>query len=161
MGIGIDELRKKLAQAEEEVLELTAAIRVLEKYSSDTGKDSAPGGSSSLSDSGTIDLADIKLPEAKKANKKTLADDIRDVITRLAGQEFSVNHICVILKNMAKKGSDSKHYRNRVYQAVTLMAKEGELVRTHKGVGSDPHLYKQSAGRNVSLVKGGPTKTGT
>jgi len=51
------------------------------------------------------------------------------------------------------KGSNAKHFKNRVSTLIRDMFQNGELEKTHKGVGSDPHRYKRAV--QLSTVKNG------
>ncbi len=150
MSITLEELKRKRDEKAEELRELESAIKVLERYGNG---ESTAGTVTEISESGVINLDEIELPERSAVPKQTLADDVRSTIERFGKQDFTVNHVVAVLRKLGKKGSESKHFRNRVYQAVKQLAEERVIELAHKGVGSDPHQYRRV--QSVSLVRSG------
>lgn len=86
----------------------------------------------------TIDLA--MLPPAP-SERKTFADDVRDVVMRLGDQEFSVPMIERALIHAGKKVPEANS-RSRISMILAQLAKNKEIALIHEGKGSDPNRYK-------------------
>ncbi len=135
-------LKQEISETEQILAGLKALLRSKE------GRDTKPAGTQSelpniptLAETGTINLDELELPKKRHRKKSTLMDDIKNVIERFSGQEFTVAHVEAALKGLGK-GSDAKHFRNRVSVAIRKLTDEKVLERTFKGSGSDPHKYR-------------------
>lgn len=153
MGVTLEDLRKRLQEAEQEVEELKAAVRVMERL--EGVKTQGPVNDlrrPRLAETGVINLDELDLPKKAKEQKITLGDEVRNVIERFGSQEFTVSHVEAALRQMGK-GSDAKHFKNRVSINIRKLCAEGLLEKTHEGIGSDPHKYRRAP--HVSLVRNG------
>lgn len=100
---------------------------------------------------GQIKFEDL-VGSVEKTKKRTLIDDVRDVVMLFEGNEFTVAHIEAALK---KTGVivDAKNPRARIGIALSTVLDEGLIVRTAEGGGNVPHRYKlKSAVDAESLV---------
>ena len=155
MPVTQEDIQNAIEETERELAELKAAYRVMERLGGSAIECNAPVGSvidAAIGESGAIDLDGIELTR-KPANLGTsLVTDIRGLIGRLGSQEFTVNHVYAILRKMGK-GSEAKHFKNRVSTTIRKLAGEGLITRAHKGVGSDPHRYRVA--KDVGLEEAG------
>ena len=143
MPVTQEDIRKAIEDTERELEELKAAHRVMERLDSlatksDTKADSV---TPTIGESGVINLDEVELPGKPVKRGATLLEDIRGLIGRLGGQEFTINHVEAVLKQMGK-GSDAKHFKSRIAITLRKLTDEGVITLSHKGVGSDPHRYR-------------------
>ena len=144
MPVTQEDIQKAIEDTERELGELRAAYRVMERLGGSAIKSNTPAGSvmdATIGESGAIDLDEIELTRKSAKVGSTLVTDIRSLIERLGSQEFTVNHVYAILRKMGK-GSEAKHFRNRVSIRIRKLADEGLITRTHEGGGNDPHRYR-------------------
>ena len=154
----MDYTLKDLEQEEEEAKqlleEIRAAIRVHKRMSgkkTDAQKPRAELQQEPINTTGDINLDDLDIPS--KADKKpTLNDEIKNVISRLGNQEFTVNHIEAALRQLGK-GSNAKHFKNRIATNVKKLLDDGYLERTFEGKGFLPHKYKRSTSKVKLLIE--------
>lgn len=73
--------------------------------------------------------------------KRTLIDEVRDVVERFGDHEFTVAHVEAALKQMGVS-VDAKAPRARIGIALSNVVEEGLVVRTYDGAGNVPHRYK-------------------
>lgn len=143
--ITILELKERIKETEQELTDLHATLRIMERFQGNKEVNAAKieeTESLEIKEDGIIDLNSLELPTKTKVNKITLLDDIRKVITRFGTQEFTITHIEEVLKRMGKS-SDSKSFRNRIAINVKKLLDEGNIIeRTYEGSGNDPHRYK-------------------
>ena len=90
---------------------------------------------------GSIKFEDLIGDEKKK---RTLIDEVRDVVLRFGENEFTVAHIEAALKKLGVV-IDAKNPRARIGIAITPVVNEGLIVMTEKGGGNVPHRYKLKA----------------
>ena len=143
MPVTQEDIQKAIEATECELAELKAAYRVMERLDglatkSDTKVDSI---TPTIGESGVINLDEVELPGKPVKRGATLLEDIRGLVGRLGGQEFTINHVEAVLKKMGK-GSDAKHFKSRIAIAMRKLTDEGVITFSHKGVGSDPHRYR-------------------
>ena len=139
-----EDLQKAIEETERELAELKAANRIMERRDGFASKSSTradPVMDATIGESGAIDLDEIELTRKPAKVGSTLVTDIRSLIGRLGSQEFTLNHVNAILRKMGK-GSEAKHYKNRISITIRKLADEGLITRTHKGGGNDPHRYR-------------------
>ncbi len=82
------------------------------------------------------DLSDVNEPK-----KRTLMDDIKDVLPRLGSQEFNISHVDRALKLM-KIAVAGKSPRSRISVALARLSEERVLARTFTGAGNTPNKYR-------------------
>lgn len=88
----------------------------------------------------------------EKSKKRTLIDDVRDVVMLFGDNEFTVAHIEAALKKTGV-AVDAKNPRARIGIALSTVVDEGSVVKTGEGGGNVPHRYKlKSAVDGESLV---------
>jgi len=73
--------------------------------------------------------------------KRTLIDEVRDVVLKFGENEFTVAHIEAALNKLGI-AIDAKNPRARIGIAVSNIVDEGLIVRTVTGSGNVPHRYK-------------------
>jgi len=157
----IEKLKNQIQVKEQELSDLKAALRVFESLESDesTGAEVhafAPKRPTPLTDTGEIDFDKLELPEKSVSSKPTVLTMSKEVIGKFSGKEFTVNHVYAALMQLGKV-EENKHVKNRISMAVRKLADEGYLVRTHKGVGNEPHRYQEQA-KQGSFLKSAPSE---
>lgn len=96
---------------------------------------------------GQINFEDLV---GKVERKRTLIDEVRDVVKKFGENEFTVAHIEGALNKLGIP-IDAKNPRARIGIAVANIVDEGLIVRTATGGGNVPHRYKlKSAIKNES-----------
>lgn len=140
MPISIEDIQRKIEDTERELTELKTTLRVLERLNGKPHQLAAP----TLSESGEIILDDLHVPEKAKKSTSTLNDSLTNIINRMGSQEFTVRHVEAALIQSGK-GSNAKHFRNRVSIGIRKLSENGVITRIHKGVGNDPHKYVNTA----------------
>ena len=138
------DIQEAIEETERELVELRAAYRVMERLGGAAIKSNTTAGpvmDATIGESGAIDLDEIELTRKPAKVGSTLVTDIRGLIGRLGSQEFTLNHVNAILRKMGK-GSEAKHFKNRISITIRKLADEGLITRTHKGGGNDPHRYR-------------------
>lgn len=93
---------------------------------------------------GSIKFEDL-IGNAEK--KRTLIDEVRDVVLQFGENEFTVAHIEAALKKLGI-AIDAKNPRARIGIAITPIVDEGLIVRTATGGGNVPHRYKLKSALN-------------
>lgn len=73
--------------------------------------------------------------------KRTLLDEIRDVVSNFGDNEFTVAHIEAALNAKMVK-IDAKAPRARIGIAMAQLVEEELVIRTYQGAGNVPHRYK-------------------
>ena len=139
-----EDLQKAIEETERELAQLKAANRIMERRDGFASKSSTRADSviaATISESGAIDIDEIEFTRKPANLGTTLVTDIRSLIGRLGSQEFTVSHVNAILRKMGK-GSEAKHFKNRISITTRKLADEGLITRTHKGSGNDPHRYR-------------------
>lgn len=76
--------------------------------------------------------------------RRTLTDDVRDVVRRFGTQEFTVAHVEAAMKRLGIEVV-GKTPRSRIALAVTKLCEEEILVRSFVGGGNVPHRYRLQA----------------
>ncbi len=81
------------------------------------------------------------LDENLNQKRRTLADDVRDLLPKIGPQEFSIAHIEFLL---SKAGIEvaAKSPRSRISVALARLCEDGVLVRTFTGAGNAPNKYR-------------------
>lgn len=144
MGITQEVLLEKIKETEQELTELKAAQRVLERLGEPAVRP--------IGNSGSINIEDLALPVKPAKNGATLPASVKDVVQRLDDQEFTVSHVAAALNKMGK-GSNAKHFKNRVSSEIRKLSVDGMITRTYKGTGSEPHRYQLA--KRMSVVFAG------
>lgn len=92
-----------------------------------------------IEDNQVIDLSELGIEDQSK--KRTLVDDVRDVVKRFGDQNFTVSHVQAALKRC---GIDlgGKTPRSRISVAIAKLHEEGFILRTFKGSGNIPHQFR-------------------
>lgn len=135
----IDELRIEIDAEERSLNEKKAVLRYLENKS---GKQSAPikPNTSTVISGSVIQLDQLVVPES---GRRSLADDVEDVIKRFGNQEFSVAHVDAVMQQQGIKDKSGEFFpRSRISTALSKLEDEGLITRTFKGAGNVPHRYK-------------------
>lgn len=73
--------------------------------------------------------------------KRTLIDEVREVVMKFGENEFTVAHIEAALNKLGVP-IDAKNPRARIGIAVSNIVEEGLIVKTVPGGGNVPHRYK-------------------
>ena len=146
-----DAIQELRADIENSKLDLNAKIRslgVLEEVFEKMARSAVQKSSSitensdsthAVSDKGFISIDDLE--EVDQAKKRTLIDDIKDILPRFGPQEFNISHVDSTLKRMAIPVA-GKSPRSRISVALARLAEEGVLARTFTGAGSTPNKYR-------------------
>ena len=144
MGVTQEDLLKKIEETELELAELKAAQRVLERLGEPAVRP--------ILDSGSINIEDLESPVKPATSTATLAAKVEDVVRRFDDQEFTVSHVAAAL-NKIGKGSNAKHFRNRLSSQIRKLTDDEMLTRTYKGAGREPHRYRLAAGMSVVFAE--------
>ncbi len=86
-----------------------------------------------------IDLSN--LVGESPTRRRTLVDDVRDVVRRLGRQEFTNAHVEVAMKHLGIE-IVGKTPRSRISLVFAKLVDEGTLARTFVGGGNVPHRYR-------------------
>lgn len=140
MAPTLSDLDQIIAEAEKDLEELKAARRVMEKFGSKSSESSEIN-TSSIGGTGIINLDDVALPVKAVKKDDTLMANIKKLVKRFGTQEFTVTQVDAVLRQMGK-GSNAKHFKNRVSIIIRQLTDEGVLERTFKGIGNIPHKYR-------------------
>lgn len=92
----------------------------------------------------SINFADLM---GNVEKKRTLIDEVRDVVPLFGENEFTVAHIEAALKKLGI-AIDVKNPRARIGIAVASIVDEGLIVKTVTGGGNVPHRYKLKSALN-------------
>ena len=155
------DIQNAIEETERELAELRAAYRVMERLGGAAIKLDTTAGSvdATIGESGAIDIDEIELTRKPSKARSTLDTDIRSLIGRLGSQEFTVSHVNAILRKMGK-GSEAKHFKNRISITTRKLADEGLITRTHKGSGNDPHRYRVAKDGGLEKTQAGISPKG-
>ena len=139
-------LENRRKELEEELNDINAALRLLEKLGNDVNFKDQKNESESLSlnKQGEIDINELNIPNRKQSSKLTLQKRILETLPKFGPQNFTVNHMVAILNKLGK-GSDASHFKNRVSTTIKKLYESGEIDRVHKGIGNEPHEYRQKS----------------
>jgi|CXWL01.1.fsa_nt_gi hypothetical protein len=99
-------------------------------------------------------------PKAEEANfddlfnqkdlskKRSLVDEIRDLVKQFGSKEFTV---AIVEAALAKTGIeiDTKQPRARIAVAMGKLEKEGFLAVSFRGAGNTPNVYKINSGNEL------------
>mgnify|MGYP001578523209 CR=1 FL=1 len=135
--IDLDELRKEIEQERKRLADKEAVLRYLEEKEGKTAL-SRPVVGNKPTDSGIIQL-DQLIPNA---SRRTLYEDVRDVVLRFGDQEFSVVHVDLALKQQGIEVKATKFPRSRITTVLGKLEKQGIIIRTFQGGGNNPNRYK-------------------
>ncbi len=141
MDTTLEYWEKKVKDAKVSLEEAETVLRVLKRESNITAQKELENKPELLGD-GEIDLGDLNVP-INKTLGSTLLTNIKEVVKRFGKQEFTINHIKEVLHKTGK-GSDAKHFNNRISVTVHKLLKEEFLIRTFKGSGNVPHKYRRA-----------------
>lgn len=144
MSFSLDSLRAMVEEKRKELEELEAAIRVMERLETKDlsfAPTDTPTPSNEINDDGIIDLNNLDVAQSAPQRKRSLKDDVRDLVPRFGDQEFTVSHVEAALKNMGKT-TNAKNFKNRLSMLVRTLADENVIERTYKGAGKTPHKYR-------------------
>ena len=153
----LDELDKEIQATEDRLYTLKKAKDILSgndggRGASETSNVPEAQSKPALGETGEINPEDLDLPKKAVRNKPTIKDEIKKIIERFGGREFTVNHVCAVLLQMGKI-NDAKQSKNRISIVIRELATvDGFITRTHKGGGNDPHRYTESS-KEVSFLK--------
>lgn len=76
--------------------------------------------------------------------RRTLADDVADLLPRIGPQEFSIAHVEALLKRCGIE-VNAKSPRSRISVALAKLCDDGVLMRTFIGGGNVPNRYRTKA----------------
>lgn len=140
----LTELRHKITEGRKKLEEQEAALRVLEGMIADSDINSNP--------QGEIDLGD--LPVNVEPQKPSLVTSVQEIIKRFGSQEFTVAHIESVLEQQGNLPK-SKSPRASIAMALHKLREKGVIERTYKGVGSEPHKFKNEGIKNLKILSAG------
>ncbi|MBC7619892.1 MAG: hypothetical protein H7293_13070 [Candidatus Saccharibacteria bacterium] len=95
-----------------------------------------------IDDDGIIDLNELSDDIAAK--KRTLVDEVKEVVVRFGSQEFNLGHVDAALKRQAVEVT-GKSPKSRISVALVRLCRDEFLVRTFTGVGNVPNRYRVRA----------------
>ncbi|PKO92573.1 MAG: hypothetical protein CVU15_05480 [Betaproteobacteria bacterium HGW-Betaproteobacteria-1] len=140
----IAELKKLVEIKKEELQEAEQALRVVEKLLGQPqfqSVDLIKNGEIATS-SKAINIADLR--HEANSGRKTLRQEVTEVVEQFGAQEFTVAHIDSALKKygVVVKGQSP---RARISMTITKLEEEGRVRKTFVGKGNIPHRYKAVA----------------
>lgn len=145
----LEEFEKRIAANKRDIEEQEHALAVLKRT---MGKPSLSTTEviASKGQIGKINFDDL-IGSVEKTKKRTLIDEVREVVNLFGDNEFTVAHIEAALK---KTGVvvDAKNPRARIGIALTAVLDEGLIVRTVPGAGNIPHRYKLKSAVDVESL---------
>jgi hypothetical protein len=102
---------------------------------------------------GTLDdLFDLSELAGNSSQKRTLTDDVKDVITRFGAQEFTIAHVEGALKKVGVEVT-GKSPRTRISVSLASLAEENFVMRTFKGAGNTPNRYRVRSQMNDAEIQ--------
>lgn len=129
----IEELKAEIEADKKALAGKEAALKFLE---SKQGKSQTKFSTSSTANAGIIEL-DQLIPDVTKTS---LVDDVKNVVKRFGGQEFSVAHVDIALKQQGIK-INGKLPRSRISVALGKLEEQKVIRRTATGGGNVPNKY--------------------
>jgi hypothetical protein len=129
----IEELKAEIEADKKALAEKEAALKFFE---SRQGKSKTKASASSTASEGIIALDEL-IPDITKTS---LVDDVKNVVKRFGGQEFSVAHVDIALQQQGIK-IKGKLPRSRISVALGKLEDQGIIRRTFKGGGNVPNKY--------------------
>lgn len=137
--IDLNELRKEIEIDRKNLAEKEAVLRYLEIKEGKSALSAKSGVATSFA-GGVIQLDQLIVPAS---SKRTLADDVEDVVKRFGDQEFSVAHVDIVMQQQDIKDKSGEYFpRSRLSTALGNLEEEGLIDRVFKGAGNVPHRYK-------------------
>lgn len=135
--IDLEELRKEIEADKKSLAEKEAVLRFLEK------REGRPSMFSSEVVIGPLPAGVIQLDELiPEARRKTLIDDVQEVVCRFGEQEFTVVHVEAALRKLGTQFKGEKSPRPRISTILGKLEDQGVVVRTFEGKGNVPNRYK-------------------
>lgn len=135
------EFEKRIAAKKRELAEEEHALAVLKRtMAQDMGRPKDNGDEWS----GAIKFEDLA-GSVEKSKKRTLVDDVRDVVSQFGSNEFTIAHVDAALGKMGVV-VDAKSPRARMSVALGKLVDENFVVMTFKGGGNIPNRYKLNEG---------------
>ena len=137
--IDLNELRLEIENDRKSLAEKEAVLRYLESKEKKGALIPSPGVSMPIADNVVIQLDQLVVPESKR---RTLSDEVADVIKRFGNQEFSVAHVDVVMQQQGIKDKSGEYFpRSRLSTALGKLEESGMLERSFTGAGNAPHRY--------------------
>lgn len=90
--------------------------------------------------SGSINVHDL-IEEIPK--RKSIIDEIREIVDRFGDQEFTVQHVDAVYKTNHGIPSSDTSNRTKISTALTKLKNNGLISITFKGGGNVPNRYKR------------------
>ncbi|MCK9388372.1 MAG: hypothetical protein M0Q22_08270 [Sulfuritalea sp.] len=135
--IDLDALRKEVEADRKALAEKEAVLRFFEGrqvYSATQ----APLLPDVVVDKDLISL-DQLIPDGQR---RTLQEDVKDIISRFGTQEFSVAHVDAALKKMGVEIKGGKFPRSRISTTLGKLESQGFIAKTFEGSGNVPNRYR-------------------
>lgn len=135
----LEEFEKRIAENKRDIEEQEHALAVLKRTMRKPllSKPEIISGNEQIKDINFDDL----IGSIDKTKRRTLIDEVRDIVSHFGDNEFTVAHIEAALKKTGTK-IDAKNPRARIGIALSTVVEEGLIVRTGVGGGNIPHRYK-------------------
>lgn len=96
-----------------------------------------------------IDLQELAGGIGQK--KRSLADDVADLLPKVGSQEFNIAHVEALLKRSGIE-VNAKSPRSRISVALAKLCEDGIVMRTFSGGGNVPNRYRTKATMNDAEV---------
>ena len=129
----IEELKAEIEADKKALAGKEAALKFLE---SKQGKPPTKASTSTTANEGIIALDEL-IPDV---TRNSLVNDVKNVIKRFGGQEFSVAHVDIALTQQGIK-IKGKLPRSRISIALGKLEEQEVIRRTFKGAGNVPNKY--------------------
>lgn len=143
----IKEQRAALDRRENDLAVKVKARDMMRRFAAVPPQGEMSSGPQSASAQTTEQLAEIdlsELAEESTARRRTMVDDVRDVVRRFGRQEFTNAHAEAAMRRLGIE-IVGKTPRSRISLAFAKLVEEGVLARTFIGGGNVPHRYRLRA----------------
>lgn len=146
----IAELEKEIADDEVKIAAKKGSLEILrviigkmtQNHAQNTSYTPSTVTANIVAPSGSLDdLFDLSELTGSQSQKRTLTDDVKDVITRFGAQEFTIAHVEGALKKIGVEVT-GKSPRTRISVSLANLADENFVMRTFKGAGNTPNRYR-------------------
>lgn len=143
--IDLNELRKEIEVDRKNLADKEAVLRYLESKETNIALPPKAGTAAPLAD-GVIHLDQLIAPES---GRRTLLNEVEDVVLRFGDQEFTVAHVDAVFQQQGIKAKGEVIPRSRISTVLGKLEENGLLELTLKGGGSVAHRYKLKSGGHV------------
>ena len=144
--IDIDELRQEIEAERKSLADRDAALRdkeaVLRYLESKEATSYIPAKTEHPSPPPPGGVILLDQLQVKQASRRTLLDEVADVVKRFGDQEFSIAHVDIVFQQQGIKSKGENIPRSRISSSLGKLEEAGLIERTFTGGGNVSHRYK-------------------